>query len=60
VKFVYNLTEELESGMAHLRIEQHESQLILVRTYPTGISNKAFSSSYSHKKIADRLNENVW
>jgi hypothetical protein len=54
------LTGELESGMANVKIEQHSSQLILVRTYPTGITNKAFSSSYSHKKIADRLNENVW
>ena len=52
--------EELESGMDQVRIEQHASEVILVRTYPTGISNKAFTSTYSHKKVSERLDEKVW
>jgi hypothetical protein len=32
----------------------------LVRTYPTGITNKAFTSTYSHKKVSERLDEKVW
>jgi hypothetical protein len=31
-----------------------------VRTYPTGITNKAFVSTYSHKKVSERLNETAW
>jgi hypothetical protein len=49
--------DELESGMENVRIEQHESKLTLLRTYPTGITNKAFTSSYSHKKVSERLAE---
>lgn len=45
--------------MENVRIEQHESQLILLRTYPTGITNKAFTSSYSHKKVSERLSESI-
>lgn len=32
----------------------------MVRTYPTGITNKAFTSTYSHKKVSERLDEKVW
>jgi hypothetical protein len=46
--------------MDHVRIEQHSSEVILVRTYPTGITNKAFTSTYSHKKVSERLDEKVW
>jgi hypothetical protein len=55
IRFTYRLVEELESGMDNVRIEQHESKLTLLRTYPTGITNKAFTSSYSHKKVSERL-----
>jgi len=24
------------------------------------VTNKAFASTYSHKKVSERLNENVW
>jgi hypothetical protein len=30
-----------------------------LRTYPTGITNKAFTSSYSHKKVSERLSEGL-
>ena len=43
-----------------MRIEQHASEVTLVRTYPTGITNKAFTSTYSHKKVSERLDEIVW
>lgn len=42
--------------MEGVKIEQHLSELIEVRTYPTGITNKAFASTYSHKKVSERLN----
>ena len=60
VKFVFKPVEELDSGMASVKIEQHESELTFVRTYPTGITNKAFASTYSHKKVSERLNESAW
>ena len=31
-----------------------------MRTYPTGISNKAFTSTYSHKKVSERLPDTVY
>lgn len=43
-----------------VKIERHASEVILVRTYPTGITNKAFTSTYSHKKVSERLDEKVW
>jgi hypothetical protein len=43
-----------------VKIEQHSSEVVLVRTYPTGITNKAFTSTYSHKKVSERLDEKVW
>jgi hypothetical protein len=46
--------------MDQVKIEQHESDLILIRTYPSGISNKIFTSSYSHKKVSERLDEKAW
>ena len=46
--------------MDHVRIEQHCSEVILVRTYPTGITNKAFTSTYSHKRVSERLDEKMW
>jgi hypothetical protein len=52
--------EEIESGMDNVRIEQHASEVILVRTMPTGITNKAFTSTYSHKKVSERLDEKAW
>lgn len=46
--------------MEHVSIEQHASEVTLARTYPTGITNKAFTSTYSHKKVSERLDEKVW
>lgn len=46
--------------MDHVRIEHHASEVTLVRTYPTGITNRAFTSTYSHKKVSERLDEKVW
>lgn len=46
--------------MDHVRIQQHASEITFVRTYPTGITNKAFTSTYSHKKVSERLDEKVW
>jgi hypothetical protein len=46
--------------MDNVRIEQHASEVILVRTMPTGITNKAFTSTYSHKKVSERLDEKTW
>jgi hypothetical protein len=46
--------------MDHVKIEVHASEVIQVRTYPTGITNKAFTSTYSHKKVSERLDEKMW